>query len=467
MCPNVSPAPGGFSITNTVRGGSTVTQLIGVMHWSWSGSGGTDAWRVRPIKSSPVSFVDSNPRPGAPMLNGNLKICSFNVLNYFNGNGAGGGFPTSRGANSQAELDRQTDKIVAAMLDIDAAVFGLVELENDYDDGTSSAIAELVNALNTAVGSQDFAYINPGGNVGLDEIANGFIYNQTIVSPIANTAILSSAAFLDPNATGSDKNRPALAQGFQVTDASHPGFQEIFNLVINHLKSKGSSCGGGDDDTTTGQGNCNGTRTGAAQALATWIATDPTASGDADYMILGDINAYAKEDPITALLGAGFTNVCSLYDIGSTSFVFGGEWGSLDYALGNAAMMAQVADAIKWNINADESALLDYNDLVLDADEQSFNVKPMTNPLYAPDAYRSSDHDPIVVSLSFGSCAPVLTITGVVPSQLYEAGVTIISDGTVPASGVVDYSAGTTVCLEPGFEVEDMAAFHAFIDGCN
>ena len=466
--PVYHPAPGGFSLSNTVRGGSTVTQLIGVMHWSWSGSSGTDAWRIRPIKGSPVSFVDSNPRPSTPLLNGNLKICSFNVLNYFNGNGAGGGFPTSRGADSQAELVRQTDKIVAAMLDIDAAVYGLVELENDYAAGGSSAIASLVNALNAAVGGADFAYVNPGGNIGTDEIANGFIYNQTIVSPIANTAILSTAGFTDPNNTGTPKNRPALAQGFQITDASHPGFQEIFNLVINHLKSKGSSCGGGDDDTTTGQGNCNGTRTGAAQEMATWIATDPTASGDPDYMILGDLNAYAMEDPITTLLAAGYADVCPLYDAGSTSFVFSGEWGSLDYALANAAMIGQVADALKWNINADEVALLDYDDLVLDPSEQSFNVKPMSTPLYAPDAYRSSDHDPIVVSLSLGSsCPAVLNIPGVVTSQLYEAGVKITSDGTVPVSGMVEYSAGISICLEAGFEVVDMAEFHAFIDGCN
>ena len=36
-----------------------------------------------------------------------------NVLNYFNGDGLGGGFPTARGAETPVELDRQEDKIVA------------------------------------------------------------------------------------------------------------------------------------------------------------------------------------------------------------------------------------------------------------------------------------------------------------------------------------------------------------------
>ena len=38
-----------------------------------------------------------------------------NVLNYFNGDGTGGGFPTARGAETPFELDRQEAKIVAAL----------------------------------------------------------------------------------------------------------------------------------------------------------------------------------------------------------------------------------------------------------------------------------------------------------------------------------------------------------------
>ena len=50
---------------------------------------------------------------------------------------------------------------------------------------------------------------------------------------------------------------------------------------MNHLKSKGSDCNAvGDPDTGDGQGNCNVTRTNAATALANWLETDPTGSGD-------------------------------------------------------------------------------------------------------------------------------------------------------------------------------------------
>ena len=54
-----------------------------------------------------------------------------NVLNYFNGDGLGGGFPTARGAETPFELDRQEAKIVAALAAIDADVVGLMEIEND------------------------------------------------------------------------------------------------------------------------------------------------------------------------------------------------------------------------------------------------------------------------------------------------------------------------------------------------
>ncbi len=39
--------------------------------------------------------------------------------------------------------------------------------------------------------------------------------------------------------------------------------------------------------------------------LATWQATDPTGSGDSDVLIIGDLNSYRSEDPITALKNAG------------------------------------------------------------------------------------------------------------------------------------------------------------------
>ena len=158
-----------------------------------------------------------------------------------------------------------------------------------------SALQDLVNGLNAAVGSSVYSFINPGvSQIGTDEIAVALIYKPGTVTPVGAAQILDSTD--DPNFIDT-KNRPALAQTFQ--QASNGA---MFTVAVNHLKSKGSDCDDvGDPDTGDGQGNCNLTRKKAAIALASWLATDPTGSGDPDFLIIGDLNSYAKEDPITAL----------------------------------------------------------------------------------------------------------------------------------------------------------------------
>src|SRR5690606_1834351 len=115
-------------------------------------------------------------------------------------------------------------------------------------------------------------------------------------------------------------------------------------IAVNHLKSKGSSCASdGDPDRNDGQGNCAGVRTDAAIALAEYLATDPTGSGDPDFLIVGDLNAYAKEDPITALVERGYTDLHAAYEgAEGYSYVFDGQLGYLDTALANEPLLGQV-----------------------------------------------------------------------------------------------------------------------------
>jgi len=398
------PLNGGFSTDNTIRGGSSIENLKGIMHWSYAGSPKTDAWRIRPLISTPPSFVDTNPRTSVFNNPSDLKIASFNVLNYFNGNGNGGDFPSSRGAHSQAEFQRQTDKIVNALIEIDADIVGLIELENDYTFGISSSIASLVNALNMALGDKIYAYVNPNKNIGEDQITNGFIYKVSSVDLYTPVQILDTPEFLDPHNLKSPKNRPAVAQTFEIIDKSNDGYNERFTVVVNHLKSKGRPCeNDADDDKVTGQGNCNGTRTAAAKELINWLSTDPTSSRDADFLIIGDLNAYALEDPITTITNSGYTNLLTLHNPDTYSYVYNGEWGTLDHALSNKSFASQISNVTAWHINSDESRLLDYNDTIQDEGEKPYHIKPSKNILYAPNQYRSSDHDPIIIYLSYSS----------------------------------------------------------------
>jgi hypothetical protein len=160
-------------------------------------------------------------------------------------------------------------------------------------------------------------------------------------------------------------------------------------VIVNHLKSKGSSCeSDGDPNLGDGQGNCNQTRTNAAVAIADWVATDPTASNDPDVLIIGDFNAYTREDPLTALKNAGFTNLLDAKS-DAYSFAFDAQAGALDHAIASASLAPQVVETIEWHINADEPTLLDYN------------LEHGRDPaLFDPDSpYRASDHDPVIIGL--------------------------------------------------------------------
>ncbi|NRQ42740.1 ExeM/NucH family extracellular endonuclease [Rheinheimera sp. YQF-2] len=392
--PETVPYPtGGLSAANVVRSGDTVLNLTGTVHY------GFNEYRIMPTQS--VNFVHSNPRTAAPELgsDGNVKLASFNVLNYFNGDGLGGGFPTARGAHSALEFERQRAKILSAMVALDAAVIGLMEIENDgYAD--TSAIADLVTGLRTVSGNDSWQYINAGGPVGTDEIAVGLIYRADLVMPVAPLLILDSGnsavdeqgvALFDDN-----RNRPMLAQRFRLLDNDAE-----FAVMVNHLKSKGSGCGAEDGDTGDGQGNCNISRTRAAQAIGLFAAEH---FADTPAVVMGDLNAYAKEDPIMALAQAGYINVFeALGKVPGHGYVFSGQSGALDHALLNDMALQYLADATKWNINADEPIALDYN--------VEFKSPQQQLDYYAADAYRSSDHDPVVVSFSLPAVIPPLDVT--------------------------------------------------------
>ena len=412
------PRPG-LSTTNFFRGGDTITGLTGVLHWSFAGQSGTDAWRIRPVEPAfNYAFTSANARPAAPEVKGGPKIASFNVLNYFLtidvtlSNSIGDCGPSQtldcRGADSEGELERQREKLTQALLGLDADVIGLIELENTP---SVEPLAAIVEDLNDATSPDAYAFIDTGV-VGTDAIKVGIIYRSGRVNPFGSHAVLDSSAFVNPFNAEFDRNRPAVAQTFE-----DRGSGTRFTVVVNHLKSKGSGCGPGDDDTTTGQGNCNGTRTAAAQALADWLATDPTGSGTSNFLIIGDLNSYRNEDPITVLKNAGYVDLIDQFQgAAAYSYLFGGQLGYLDYALASPTLAARVVDVAEWHINADEVPLFDYNDEIRDSGEATFERKSSALELYAPDPYRTSDHDPVIVGLDLEP--PVLEVS-VTPEILW------------------------------------------------
>lgn len=409
------PQPDGLGVgrqgRDFYRGGDVVKSLVGVLHWSFAGQAGTDAWRIRPTQASPVVFSVENRRPiRAPVKLTDLRVASFNVLNYFNtidetsststGPCGPSGTLDCRGADSSAEFDRQNEKLIAALRAIDADVLGLVEIENNGGTSTSAA-AELVARLNAALGSPQYRHVDTGV-VGTDAITVAILYKPARVSPRGPAAILVDSQFVDPNSTGLQRNRPAIAQTFEMISGNGPDRGESFTVIVNHLKSKSADgAAGADADQLDGQSAWNDTRTRAADFLVnSWIASDPTGQGDSDFLIIGDLNAYRGESPIRTIREAGYQDLHRLFEgADAYSFLFDGQLGYLDHALANASMTRQVGCLRTWPINSDEVPVFDYNDTVDDLGEASFEAEPTGNELYEPNPSRTSDHDPVLIDV--------------------------------------------------------------------
>ena len=360
---------------NTLRLGDKVSGLTGVMGYGYS------QYRIHPTTAP--NFVQENLRTGNPVVveDSTVRIASFNVLNYFNGDGLGGGFPTPRGADTAEEFERQKAKTLTAILALDADVIGLLEMEND-GFSEQSAIADLVASLNAQQATDTYAYVNLGTEqVGGDAIMSAIIYRSNKVEEVGTAAFTEAVPF-------DYGNRPPVMQSFKDKLTS-----EVFSVVVTHLRSKGScsKAEGLDADQNDGQGCWNQTRVNAVNKLNEWLTTNPTTVADDDMVILGDMNAYGEEDPIYAFVNNGFVNI-KKQRFGHTrdySYVYQGRIGSLDHAFASQSMFDKVVGIQDWHINADEPVALDYN--------VEYKSEKHVASLYSADAYRASDHDPIVI----------------------------------------------------------------------
>ena len=353
---------------------------------------------LEPLEEFP-EIVQVEERPPAPVLAEGNDIGAFNVLNYFN---TFGDSAVLRGARNQAQFDLQSAKIVEAIVQLDTAVLGLIELENDYEDhydgdpSTVPSIQTLVEQLNAKAGAGTYDWIVPpesilteeglgGGGLGPDAIAQGVIYQPARVTPVGQAATFDIDALL----TGEDtnKNRWPLAQSFEIDG-------QVVTVVVNHFKSKGSSCedvGGptfdvGDDVETFLTGNCTLTREYAAQRLIEWIETKPTGVNSPDTFVVGDLNSYEEEGPIEIFIDAGYEDAVQSHGDDAFTFKFDGRYGRLDYVMASPSAKRLLVDAAVWQANSAEP----YGYLY-------FN-EPVDTPETAT-AYASSDHDPVVVAI--------------------------------------------------------------------
>ncbi len=339
----------------TLRAGSTITGLTAVLSYGFS------AYRLQPAGTVPIVH---DPRPAVPAVGGQLRVASLNVLNYWTTLGGWG-------AQTNGEFQRQRTKLVAALVALDADILALHELENN-----TAAFTDLLAALNNAGGAPYLAIDDGSTGGGTKSV---YFYRPSMVTPCTPLFTLNTSTF----------QRPHHTQGFQVNSTGGR-----FLVSMLHLRSK--NCGGGgvsDQDQGDGQGCFNGTRKVQAYELLNHWNAVRNATGIEAQLAIGDLNAYTEEDPLDILRAGGFGDLVST---GAYSYRYGGTFGALDHALGTATLIDALAGAQTWALNSDEPDALGYADADL--------------AFYQPDAFRCSDHDPVLVGLN-SALLPV-SITG-------------------------------------------------------
>ncbi|MFM5725297.1 ExeM/NucH family extracellular endonuclease [Aeromonas veronii] len=381
----------------------------------------------------------------ARLAGSDLRIGSFNVLNYFTSHSSIGGALNilckdqadadnakgcNRGAKSQPEFEKQRTKIVNAITAMDADLLGLMEMENNgFED--NSALHNLVARLNEQQkdASKHYAYVRlpvtaltDGKFFGGDAIMVAMLYRPALLTPSGDASVikLPEQRYTTGGVAKTAGQRDSLVQTFTLAKSKEP-----LTLVVNHLKSKGSGCyenGDGKTEPADLQGKCTEFRVSAAKVLGEAVSKLP-----GQVLLVGDFNSYAKEDPIRVLtdynpatserkivsashtfigeqsyeqLGREVTRSYGLIDLNvkfnkekAISYSYDGELGTLDYALANPALASKVAGVADWHINSFESSLFEYGS------------KYTGSLLKSDNPFSASDHDPIIVDLRLESDA--------------------------------------------------------------
>ena len=361
--------PGLGDSVATVRIGATVRDVVGTVQR-------LDR-QIAIIPDGPVTLADNDRPPKPELSDADLTVASFNVLNYFTT--LDDGRNNARGADNEAELERQRAKTVAAIRALDADVIGLMEIENRPE-----AERDLVDSLNAAEGSEVYAgcgvpdaFEKTAG--GGDAIRVGFLYRSDRVETVGPPEAIDSRFFVIA--------RTPIVQTFRPVDGGRP-----VTVIVNHFKSKGGSseADAANKDRGDGQGNYNAARRAQAIEVAEYVERRRGDDPGARVLVIGDLNAYQQEDPIDALRASGLVDLHEQHSDGDTpnySFVYYGQSGSLDHAFASPALAEDVTGVVTWHINADEPRFNDYN--------TEYNPPAM----FREDPFRSSDHDPVLIGI--------------------------------------------------------------------
>ena len=314
------------------------------------------------------SFKNYKPSPRVPKSGKNdLRVCGANIQNYFVHQG---GYATRNITHQQHELQRL--KVSSALVRINADLYALCELEKG-----PSAPAELAAAMNQVAHKDIYDYIRTDEKDG-DTISVGFIYRTDHVRPIGELRF----AYQKP----SIYRYRFMLQGFEDI---RTGAQ--FVVSLNHPRSKRGDPALSNNlrlDNITAIFNC------IDSAYVDGTYSDP------DILWLGDYNCYRCEQPIQAIVSAGYEDLLTGIEK-DYSYSYRGECGSLDRVFASPSMEEQVVSVhhLHWNTDIYYSAGFKSKYNFKDINSTVPIEKNLTQQAKKNLLYRYSDHDPILVIL--------------------------------------------------------------------
>ena len=289
-----------------------------------------------------------------------LLVCAMNLEYYLVKD-----FGTDRGPRNYSQHQDQRTKTNKALTKINADIYGLVEIQQGQD-----ALEEIANDLNTKLPGRNYTYINDGTSANGTYTKSGYVYDANKVEPVGKML----------------ENEEAVKGRKKMMCFREKATGERFIFSLNHFKAKSGSASGADADQGDGQGIFNATRTREAQSVIDQYGKYKRSINDDDILIMGDLNAYAKEDPVMLFVNRNFIDLHRAFHADSSySYQFSNCAGYLDHAISNGSLYPQITGMASYTINSDENDRYTY-------DKSNDNTM-----------FRSSDHDPVLVGLKLDS----------------------------------------------------------------
>ncbi len=285
-----------------------------------------------------------------------LLVCTMN-LEYYLVTDLG----NDRGPYNSSEHQKQRTKTIKALSKINADIYGLVEIQQGQ-----GALQEIADDLNAKLPGRRYTIINDGTSANGSYTKSGYIYDANKVEPVGKMLENDEAV----------KGRKKMLCFKEIETG------ETFIFSVNHFKAKSGTASGADADQGDGQGIFNATRTREAQSVVDHYGRYRKSLNENDILVMGDLNAYAKEDPIRVFVNHDFIDLHRAFHADSSySYVFSNTAGYLDHAICNNSLYPQITGAAAYTINSDENDGYTY-------DKSNDNTM-----------FRSSDHDPVLVGL--------------------------------------------------------------------